>query len=119
MTELEAMIALDFSQEPTIVILNIIRTKMMEQFGPGGTYNSIALIPEYLVDEFLAIAPIRLSELPRNAPEWVSLHDILDAYVMCVGKTVAVLQVTLPTQSIDQIIARLAPKMKIDPLSFR
>lgn len=119
MTELEQMTALDFSLEPTIIITALIRTKLLSQFGPGGTNLDIIFIPEYLTDLFLANANIRLSELPRNAPEWDSLHDILDAYAMCVGKSAAITKQTLPTLTIEQIMDSLAKKMDIDPLSFR
>ena len=111
-SQLDYMSKLDFAEQPTCKVLKIIRQKMVdkyEEYQPGNPKLSLAEI-----DQFLILMTIQVDEFPTTDEKLSELDDILDAFVLCIGKSLLVMRQILPTLSNSDLIPGVAKEFNFE-----
>jgi hypothetical protein len=106
----------DFSSHSSIIVMRTLKEMLLAKFGPDGTHLDVIYLPEYVIDKFLLRISIDISYIPSISSDLAEFNDMLNAFTLCIGKTLSSIKSVLSTLSIEELVECVAPRFELtDP----
>jgi hypothetical protein len=105
---------LDFTEQPTVKVLKIIRQKLVEKYNVPMDTGELISLSCHEIDQFLISMTIRGDEFPTTEEKLCELDDTIDAFVLCIGKSLSTMKQVLPTLYTSELIIGVAKEFEFE-----